>query len=344
MNIVICASQVPFVRGGAEELVDGLASALREIGHRVEIVSLPFKWYPRDELERQPVLWRTLDLEKLNGRVVDLVICTKFPTWAVRHPRKVVWLVHQHRQAYDWYGTPLSDFGLSDKDRRARRVVMETDSLGIGEANAVFTISKNVAKRLLRYNGLSATPLYPALKHTLYHNSGYGDYIFSLSRLDSAKRLDILLETIKRSRSGVRAIIGGAGPDAQKLKEKAHALGINHRIEFTGRISEEKAVELYAGALAVYYAPLDEDYGYATLEAMRSYKPVLTAPDSGGVLEFVENEINGYICGNPIEFADKLDRLYSDRGLAAKMGEAGFKTSSQIPTWIQIANTLTQIN
>jgi glycosyltransferase involved in cell wall biosynthesis len=253
-------------------------------------------------------------------------------------------LVHQHRQAYDWYGTPLSDFGLSDEDRRARRVVMETDSLGIGEANAVFTISKNVAKRLLRYNGLSATPLYPALKHTLYHNSGYGDYIFSLSRLDSAKRLDILLETIKRSRSGVRAIIGGAGPDAQKLKEKAHALGINHRIEFTGRISEEKAVELYAGALAVYYAPVDEDYGYATLEAMRSYKPVLTAPDSGGVLEFVENEINGYICGNPIEFADKLDCLYSDRGLAAKMGVAGFKTSSQIPTWIQIANTLTQIN
>ncbi|MGN6362516.1 MAG: hypothetical protein ACTHNK_19215 [Thermomicrobiales bacterium] len=99
MNIIICASQVPFVRGGAEVLVDGLAEALRAHGHRVEVVALPFKWYPKEQLLHDALAWRLLDLTEANGVPVDLVICTKFPTWAVRHPRKVAWVVHQHRQA-----------------------------------------------------------------------------------------------------------------------------------------------------------------------------------------------------------------------------------------------------
>jgi glycosyltransferase involved in cell wall biosynthesis len=341
MNIVICAAQVPFVRGGAEVLVDGLAGTLREAGHGVEIVALPFKWYPRTELERQPLLWRTLDLEKLNGRAVDLVICTKYPTWAVRHPNKVVWLVHQHRQAYDWYGTPLSDFGTSAEDTRARRSVLDTDALGLGEAQAIYTISENVANRLHRFNGLKGTALYPPLKHNLYHHTGYGNYVLSLNRLDSAKRVDLLLEALRHCKSGVRAIIAGSGPDEERLRQKVRTAGLEGRVEFAGRVSEEKAVQLYAGALAVFYAPVDEDYGYGTLEGMRSRKPVLTAPDSGGVLEFVHHGENGFVCRSPAEFAAALDRLYTDRTLTHKLGETAYQTSLQIPTWSEVAAILT---
>jgi glycosyltransferase involved in cell wall biosynthesis len=343
MNIVVCANQVPFIRGGAEELVDGLVLALRQAGHRVEIITLPFKWYPRQELDRQPLQWRVLNLEELNGRRVDMVICTKYPTWAVKHPRKVLWLVHQHRQAYDWYGTPLSDFGQSEEDRRSRSLVLQTDGLGLGEAHSIYTISCNVANRLKRYNGLKGSPLYPPLKHNLYHHREYGDYVLSVSRLDSAKRLDLLLESLKRSKSKIRAIIVGGGPEAEKLKNKAKALGIAERVEFTGRVSDERVVELYAGALAVYYAPVDEDYGFATLEAMRSYKPVLTAPDSGGVLEFVQDGVNGYVCANPAEFANAMDELYLQREKAATLGAFGYQTSLQIPTWAEVAATLTRI-
>ena len=340
MNIVICASQVPLVTGGAEVLVDGLAGALREAGHRVEIVALPFKWYPRDELDRQPLLWRTLDLEHLNGRAVDLVICTKYPTWAVKHPRKVVWLVHQFRQAYDWYGTPLSDFGNTPEDQRTRRLILDTDELGLGEAQAIYTISKNVAQRLSRYNGLKGTALYPPLKHERYHQSDYGEYIFSVSRLDGAKRLDILLEALKRCQSGVKAIIAGSGPDSETLKAKAQSLGLAKRVEFVGRIDEDEVIRLYAGALAVYYAPYDEDYGYATLEGMRSSKPILTAPDSGGVLEFVEDGKNGFVCANPAAFAEKIDLLFNNRELAATLGVSALETSHQIPTWAEVAQRL----
>jgi glycosyltransferase involved in cell wall biosynthesis len=344
MNIVVCHSQVPYVRGGNEVLVDGLVAALREAGHRVELLALPFKWYPKAQLERQSLAWRMLDVERLGGRKVDLAICTKFPTWAVRHPRKVVWLVHQHRQAYDWYGTPLSDFGLTEEDQRARRVVLETDSQGIGEAERVYTISKNVAVRLARYNGLTGIPLYPATHHDHYHHTEYGDYIFTMSRLDSAKRLDLFLAGLKKTRSAVQAIIAGSGPEAERLKAKAASLGLANRVKFVGRVSDEEAVRLYAGALAVFFAPVDEDYGYITVEAMRSSKAVITAPDSGGVLEFVRHEQNGYICPDAAAFGAAFDALYFDqsRELAARLGVVARETIQVVPSWAEIVKTLTE--
>jgi glycosyltransferase involved in cell wall biosynthesis len=344
VNILICHVQVPYVSGGAEVLRDGLAGALREAGHSVEIVQFPFKWYPRINLERQALAWRTLDLEKIGGRTVDLVICTKFPTWLVQHPRKVVWLVHQHRPAYDWYGTEFSDFNLSDEDRRARRLVFEADNLGLSEAAAIFTISKNVANRLLRYNGLVGTPLYPPTGHNRFYSQGYGDYIFFIGRIDRAKRIDTLLQALKLTKSKVRAIIAGSGTENERLKNLAKSLGIADRVEFPGRVSDARADELYANALAVFYAPDDEDYGYVTIEAMRSARPVLTAPYSGGVLEFVRDGENGFICDNTVAFAEAIDRLYNDRELAAQLGQVGQETARIVPDWPEVARRLTLLD
>ena len=111
MRILVCTTQVPFARGGAELLSEGLRAALRAEGHEAEIVALPFAWTPRPNLLKSALAWRLLDLTQVDGRPVDAIICTKFPSYAARHPRKIVWLVHQHRQAYDWYGTRLSDWG-----------------------------------------------------------------------------------------------------------------------------------------------------------------------------------------------------------------------------------------
>jgi DMSO/TMAO reductase YedYZ molybdopterin-dependent catalytic subunit len=159
MNIAICASQVPFVRGGAEVLVDGLAEALTAHGHQVAIVALPLKWYPKEQLLRTALAWRLLDLTEANGVPIDLVICTKYPTWAVRGARKVAWIVHQHRQAYDWYGTPLSDFANTPDDREIRRRIRAIDEAGLGECERLYGISRNITARLERFNGLRAVML-----------------------------------------------------------------------------------------------------------------------------------------------------------------------------------------
>src|SRR6478672_7207002 len=110
LSIAICTSQVPFTRGGNEVLVEGLKSALAARGHRVDVIALPYKWYPHTQLVSSALAWRLLDITEANGRPIDMAICTKFPSYMVNHPRKITWLVHQHRQVYDWIGTPLSDF------------------------------------------------------------------------------------------------------------------------------------------------------------------------------------------------------------------------------------------
>ena len=67
----------------------------------------------------------------------------------------------------------------------------------------------------------------------------------------------------------------------------ADKLGVSKKVKWLGFITEQEKIDLYAKARAVVYPPADEDYGYVTLEAMLSSKPVITCSDSGGTLEFV---------------------------------------------------------
>src|SRR5918995_574041 len=110
---LVCETQVPFVRGGAELLVEQLVTELRARGVTTDRVSLPFKWYPKDEILPHAAAWRLLDLSESNGRPVDLVVASKFPSYFARHPNKVAWLIHQYRAAYELCGTVYSDFILS---------------------------------------------------------------------------------------------------------------------------------------------------------------------------------------------------------------------------------------
>src|SRR5204863_8337101 len=142
--------------GGTEIFADGLVDALRTAGHEAELVSVPFKWYPNDRVLTQAFLWRLLDLEESNGRPIDAVIATKFPSYVVKHPNKVVWLLHQFRQAYELDGTYLGQFSDSAEDRATVQAVRRLDGVALGEARRVFATSRNVADRLQRFNGIAA--------------------------------------------------------------------------------------------------------------------------------------------------------------------------------------------
>lgn len=340
-RIIICATQVPFVRGGAEYLVEGLRDALVAHGHLVDVVSLPFSWHPVQRITETALAWRMLDITRINDTPVDQVICTKFPSYLVRHPNKVVWLVHQHRQAYDWYGTPLSDFFNTREDRIVRETIFRMDRCGLGEARARYTISRNVSRRLQHFNGLNSTPLYPPSRYARHLYAGpYGDYILSPARLDGAKRLDLLLHALAHTRPDVRAIFVGTGPERARLEALAAQLQLGERARFLGFVDDTTLVDLYARARAVYYAPVDEDYGFATVEAFGAARPVVTTSDAGGVLEFVEDGINGYVTPpDPAVIARRLEALMSDAGLAERLGRAGRPRVEAI-TWDRVVQAL----
>ena len=194
MRIAVCRPQVPFARGGAEIFTDRLVDELRERGHEADLVTVPFKWYPGARVLTQAFLWRMLDLDEADGQPIDLVVGTKFPSYLVRHRNKRVWLVHQFRQAYELDGTELAQFGDSTEDRALRRKVQALDRVALGEASRLFATSRNVADRLEASTGLAAEVLPHPPQELDYRCEGYEDFVLSVSRLDRAKRIDLLLE------------------------------------------------------------------------------------------------------------------------------------------------------
>ena len=332
MRIAVCRPQVPFAYGGAEIFTDRLAAELRARGHEADVVSVPYKWYPGARVLTQAFLWRMLDLEEADGQRIDLVVATKFPSYLVRHPEKRVWLVHQFRQAYELDGTSLGQFGDSPDDRATRRKVQALDRVALGEASRLFAISRNVANRVEASTGLTAEVLPHPPQALDYRCENYGDFVLSVNRLDRAKRIDLLIEAAARD-SSLEIVIAGEGPDRQRLEQLAHDRGLDGRARFTGRVLDEELADLYARCLAVYYAPVDEDYGMVPLEAFLSEKPVLTTTDAGGPLEVVSDGSTGLVVTPDAgEIARALGWLREHRDEAASYGRAGKALAREV-TW-----------
>lgn len=340
-TVLVCEAKVPLVEGGAELHVRGLVDQLCRRGYRAERVSVPFKWYPKEELLSQAGAWRMIDLSEANGERIDLVVATKFPTYFVRHPCKITWLFHQYRAIYDLCGTEYSEFGHTEADVRFRDRLIRLDTEVLAESRRLFANAKNTAARLARYNGLAAETLYhpPPLAGKLVPGP-YGDYVLSVGRLEATKRVDLVIRSLAHTARPVRLVVVGEGPLRPRLEELAHEVGVSDRVLFAGRVPDAELVDLYAGALAVVFPPYDEDYGYVTLEAFLARKPVVTTTDAGGPLEFVEHGINGLVADpKPTAVGQAIAALAADRRRAASLGDAGHDRAKTI-TWDSVVERL----
>jgi glycosyltransferase involved in cell wall biosynthesis len=330
VRIAVCRPQVPFVRGGAELVADDLVAELRVRGHEAETVAIPFKWYPGTRVLDQAFLWRLLDLTEADGREIELVIATKFPAYCVRHPNKVAWVLHQFRQAYDYDRTELGQFSESPEDRATRAAVERLDRVALGEARRVFATSRNVADRLRRSTGIEPELLPHPPQALPYRTAAAEQYVLSVNRLDRAKRIDLLIEAAKAEPS-LRVVVTGEGPDRERLERLAAE--VNGRIVFTGRVDDERLADLYARCLAVYYAPLDEDFGMVPYEAFLSAKPVVTTSDAGGPLEIVRDRETGVVVApDPVELARACAYLAAHGDEASAWGRAGKAVAERV-TW-----------
>jgi glycosyltransferase involved in cell wall biosynthesis len=340
-TVLVCETQVPLVRGGAELLVRQLVAELRARGVATDRVSLPFKWYPKDEILPHAAAWRMLDLSESNGQAIDLVIATKFPTYFARHPRKVCWLVHQHRAIYELCGTDYSDFGHDEIDVGLRDRIMALDEEMLAECAGLYTISQTVSARLEKYNGLRSTPLYhPPLIASRLSPGRYDSYVLSVARLERNKRVDLTVRAMAHLPSHLRLVVVGDGSDRKNVERVAENEGVADRVIFQGAVSDDALVPIYRDALCLAYVPFDEDYGLATLEAFLAEKPVVTARDSGGTLEFVEDGINGFVVDpSPEAIASAIARIDTDRQLAASFGAAGRDLAVTI-SWDQVIDRL----
>jgi glycosyltransferase involved in cell wall biosynthesis len=340
MRIAVCAPQIPFERGGTEILVETLTEQLQSRDHEVELIRIPFKWYPSHRPLREALLWRLVDLEDAPGRPVDLVIATKFPSYAIRHPNKVVWLVHQFRQAYELDRGEFGQFGEEPSERAAVRAIHKLDRTTLGEANRLFAISRTVADRLQRSTGLEAEVLLPPPQQLDYRSSdGVGTFILSVGRLDRTKRVDLLLEAAALDEN-LQVVVAGEGPDRNRLEQLSARHGLDGRVTFAGRVAESELVDLYADCLAVFYAPVDEDLGLVPYEAFLSEKPVVTTRDAGGPLEVVVDRENGLVCDPaPAAIAAACSWLAANPDEARACGRSGKRAAERV-TWDAVLDRL----
>lgn len=344
MKIIIASTHVPFIKGGGTMIVEDLAQACRERSHEVEIVSFPFlsKW---DEMEEQMLALRLYDLSQLGDRL----ICIRTPSYLLNHPHKSVWFIHHHRGAYDLWGTQYQDIPNSKEGLSVRQFIIDSDNKALRQAEKIYTNSQIVANRLQKYNNLSAGVLYPPLgKADKFHCAEYGDYIFYPSRITHHKRQHLAIESMRHVRSPVKLVIAGSPDQPQDLhllQDLIDRLKLSKKVKLIGKwISEEEKVSLFANALAGIYIPYDEDsYGYTTLESFYSSKPVITCTDSGGTLEIIENDFNGFVCQpDPKAIAQAMDKLMKNKSNTKQMGCLGYIRLHELGiSWDKVVNCLT---
>ncbi|MDN4066514.1 glycosyltransferase family 4 protein [Paenibacillus vini] len=341
-RIAICSAQIPFNYGGAEILVEELNQQLRKRGFESEIINIPFKWYPKERLIDEALIWNMTDITESNGEKIDLVICTKYPTYTVQHPNKVVWLFHQHRPVYDLLNTEYSEFSKKSDDLRIINHIRDIDNKFLGQAKKIFSISQNVTNRLRKFNDIESEVLYPPTKLDGSYKQGKNHkYIFSAGRLDPLKRVELLIQALKYIDKDYKLVVAGKGKHEENLRKLVHEEGHEDRVVFAGFVTDEELVNYYANASVIYFAPMDEDYGFITIESFKSGKPVVTTTDSGGVLEFVKHNVNGLVLEpDPKTIGIEINHLLQQNDVLESMGEKGMETVQNI-NWDYVIEKLT---
>jgi glycosyltransferase involved in cell wall biosynthesis len=344
MRIAIVApSPVPFTLGGVEKLALGLQEAfINHTNHSAEIIKLPV-----DERTLFRTLKGYLSFSRLNLDYFDLVISLKYPAWMIKHKNHVCYMTHRLRGVYDCFNGEVS-FSRYLKEIKQptklggiymRKIIHFLDyrALTNERINHFFCISETVKNRSGYYpKDAKVKVVYPPspLKGL---KSQSGQYLFTVSRLDGPKRINLVIDAFKQVKTDVKLIIAGDGPQKNYLESLAKD---DKRIEFIGYQSDKNLIDLYASAIAVVFVPQQEDLGLITLEAMKSKKPVITCSDSGGPLEFVENKKTGLIANPDADsLVQAMQELVRDKNYAKQLGEQAYESVSNI-TW---ENTVEQL-
>ncbi len=347
MRIAVLHPQTAFARGGAEMHTEALVLALREQGHEAEQVTIAGKWYPATELAHQMAVWRSFDITESGGLKVDAVIALKFPAYLAQHERKIVWLIHQHRSAYELWDHPrYRDLAREDEGSAVRDMVRAADKTSLAEAKRVFSNSRNVRERLRNSLSLDADVLYhrsPITDALLQRTPGeLGDHVVYPGRFEKIKRQSLIIDAMRYVKTPVKLILVGSGPEEASLRARVRERGVRDRVRIEVRVPDERLLELYLTALGVVYGPFDEDYGYVTIEGFAAGRPVVTLKDSGGPLEFVTDGETGLVAEpDPEAIAESIDRLHIDRELAELYGTVGNRLVREVvPSWPEVVSRL----
>ncbi len=340
--ITVVTSAPPLTEGGHLVLARALERALREAGHRAGIVTTPTNRFGRQGSAYLATYFTDVGVTG-SGERVDQVISLRYPSYAVRHPKHVCWLVHTMREYYDlWdqFSSRISAQGRVKEGVR-RRLIHSADSWCLRRVQRLYAISTTVGNRVRRWNHVEAETLHPPPPQRDYRCDGYGDYLFFTSRLTPLKRAELVLRALNEpDAAGVRCVIGGDGEDRQRLESVSRSFGLDGRVTFAGQLTEAALIDHLARCRAVVFPPFDEDYGFVTAEAFASAKAVVTCRDSGGPLELVRDGENGWVADpDPKSLARAMAAATADQAEAERRGQQALRDVGRL-SWADVVKKL----
>jgi glycosyltransferase involved in cell wall biosynthesis len=333
-TVAVVTSTPPLAEGGHLVIARALVEALRAAGHEADLVLTPQNRFGRN-LSTYVASWLT-DVERTaDGRHVDQVISLRWPSYAVRHSRHVSWLNHTAREYYDLWDRFSATLSRPARVKESvRRVLIRRADTWLlaHHVTKLVAQSATIRDRLRRFNGLDAEVLHPPAPPRQYRCESYEPFFFTVSRFTPLKRLDLLVEALALPEAaGIRAVLAGDGETWNSVRALVEARGLSDRVTLPGRIDDRTLLDYYARCRAVVFLPADEDYGFVTVEAFASGKAVITATDSGGPAELVQDGVTGCVSAPSAEaVARALRRLTDDPAAAERLGQAAAATAASM--------------
>ena len=241
----------------------------------------------------------------------------------------------------------MFDLEIGSKDKEdQRKLIQEFDKYGLSPERVKkhFVIGETVVKRLSEansyWNQIDFDVLYPASIYSNFRRPKEGEFIFLPGRLHRWKRVDLVINAMKYVTHNTKLLIAGDGEDADKLKSIVRQEGLAEKVEFLGRVSDDKLLELYSKSIVIPFVPIREDYGYIAIEAFKSRKPVITCYDSGEPSYIVKDGLSGFIVKpDPKKIAEKINYFIENPRESKRMGDNGFQSVQDI-TWKNVVDKL----
>jgi glycosyltransferase involved in cell wall biosynthesis len=370
MNIAILTpSHVPFMMGGAERLWSDLCCAINQTGkHQSDIIKIPAPeatfWSIIDSYRKFHELnldhfdmvisgknpcWMTKHsnhhlymLHPLRG-VYDTYHLFNLPIEVESNNTMICYIskaCDQNVCTSDLFSL-LEEFRMSGGEDPVqislpspllRKILHRFDANAMKDIRGFSAISKTVATRVEYYHGNTDVKILPPPSNLQGGKSCNGNYFFTYSRLDEAKRIQMLIDSFKLCKLTNEFRIAGSGPMHYDLIKSAEG---DSRILFLGRLSDEALSDELSGCLAVPFIPYQEDYGLVTIESLARGKPVITTLDSGGPTEFIQDGINGFVSEPNIESLANAFQRASKIVDREKMASAARESVSMI-SWQRV--------
>jgi glycosyltransferase involved in cell wall biosynthesis len=344
MKIIIASAIIPFSHG-SKTLIEGwLEQKLREYGHQVEFAAIPFSFNYKELLPQITAL-RLYHLENECERLV----CVGIPSYLISHPNKYVWFLNHYCEMTNLWNT---EFNIQKDSQMSsvKEYIIRADGATLPEARKIYAISNIMSKKLTDFNNIKSTLLYPpVLKPEQFYCDSYTDFIFYLSRICSAKRQLLAVQAMEYTKTDVKLLLAGK-PDDPVYMETIYKFIKEHSLEkkvtiLNEWITEKQKTEYFSKCLGALYIPYGKIFfGFPSLEAHYSMKPVITCTDSGGVCELIIDRKNGFILKpEPQLLAESFDKFYMDKKSAEKIGANGFKRIEELNiNWENIVRKFTK--